>query len=66
MWNTIEERVSYECVDLMMIEVVFSSSETFSLIKSNMKISLVNEKISLTQNNFNSGKRGPVYSVNSE
>ena len=66
MQNTTEERVSYECVDLMMIEVVFSSSETFSLIKSNMKISLVNEKISLTLNNFNSGKRGPVYSVNSE
>ena len=35
---------------------VFSSSGTFSLIKSNMKSSLVNQKIPLTFNNFNSEK----------
>ena len=66
MWNTIEERVSCECIDLLMTKIVFSSSGTFSLIKSNMKSSLVNQKIALTFNNFNSEKRGRVYSVNSE
>ena len=49
-----------------MTKIVFSSSGTFSLIKPNMKSSLVDEKISLTFNNFNSEKRGPVCSVNSE
>ena len=60
MWNTIEERVSYECMSLLMTEIVFRSSGTFLLIKSNMKSSLVKEKISLTFNNFNPDKRGPV------
>ena len=66
MWNTIEERVSFECIDLLMTKIVFISLGTFSLIKSNMKSSLVNEKISLTFNTFNSEKRGPVGSLNSE
>ena len=40
MWNTIEERVSYECyIDLLLTQIVFSSSGTFSSIKSNMKSS---------------------------
>ena len=47
-------------------KIVYSSSGTFSFIKSSMKISLVNEKISLTFNNLNSDKRGPVCLVNSE
>ena len=46
-WNTIEEQVSYECINLLMTKFVSSSSGTFSLIKSNMKSSLVDEKISL-------------------
>ena len=66
MWNTIEERDSFECLDLLMTKILFISSGTFSLMKSNIKSSLVNEKISLTFNNFNSEKRGPVCSVNSE
>ena len=66
MWNTIDERVSYGCIDLLMTKIVFSSSGTFSLIKSNMKCSPINEKISLTFNNLNSDKIGPVCSVNSE
>ena len=33
MWNTIEERLSYECIDLLITKIVFSSSGTFSLIK---------------------------------
>ena len=37
MWNTIEERLSYECIDLLITKIVFSSSGTFSLIKQNMK-----------------------------
>ena len=47
MWNTIEERISYECIDLLMTKIVFSSSGIFPLIKSNMRSSLVNEKIPL-------------------
>ena len=62
MWSTIEEQVLYEFIDLLMTKTVFSSSRTFSLIKANMKSSLVNEKTSLTFNDFNSEKRGPVYS----
>ena len=62
MWNIIEERISHECIGLLMTKIVFNSSETFSLKKSN----LVNEKISLTFNNFNSEKSEPVCSVNSE
>ena len=49
-----------------MTKIVFSSSVTFSFIKSKMKNSLVNDKISLTFNNVNSEKRRPVCSVNSE
>ena len=45
-----------------MTKIVFNSSETFSLKESN----LVNEEISLTFNNFNTEKREPVCSVNSE
>lgn len=46
MWNTIEEQVLYECIDLLMTKIVFSSLRTFSFIKSKMKSSLINEKIS--------------------
>ena len=60
MWNTIDERVSYECIDLLMTKIVFSSSGTFTLINLNMKSSLVNEKLSLFFKNFNSEKRGPA------
>ena len=49
-----------------MTKIVSSSSGTFSLIKSNMKNSLDNEKISLTFNSFNSGKKRPACLVNSE
>ena len=49
-----------------MAKIVFSSSGTFLLITLNMKSSLVNKNMSLTFNKFNSEKRGPVSSVNSE
>ena len=49
-----------------MTKIVFSYSRTFSMIKSNMKSSLVNEKMSLSFTNFNLEKRGPVCSLNSE
>ena len=66
MWNTIEDWLSYECIDLLMTNIVFSFSGTFSFIKSNMKSSFVNEKISLTFNNLNLENRGLECSVNSE
>ena len=66
MRNNIEEQVSYECISLLMTKIAFSPLGTFSLIKSNMKSILVNDKISLIFNNLNSEKRGPVCSVNSE
>ena len=44
MWNTIEERVQYESIDLLMTKIIFSFSKPFSLIKLTMKSSLVNEK----------------------
>ena len=56
-WNTIEERVLYECIHLLMTKIVSNSSGTFSLIKSNIKRSLGNEKVSLTFNNLNSEKK---------
>ena len=58
MWNTIEEQVSYEFIDMLMTKIIFSSSGTFSLIKSNMESSLVNEKYkSIISNNFNVVKK---------
>ena len=60
-WNTIEERVSYECTDLLMTKIVLNSFGTFSLIESNMKSRLVKEKMSLAFNNFNTEKKEDQY-----
>ena len=63
MWNTIEDQVSYECNinDMLMTKIVFSSSGTLLLMKLNRKSSLVDEKMSLTFNNFNL-KRSSMHS----
>ena len=61
LWNTIEERVSYECTNLLMTKIVLRSFGTFSLIKSNIKSSLVKEKMSLAFNNFNIEKNEDQY-----
>ena len=46
MWNTIEDRVSCEYINLLITKIDFSSSDIFSLIKSILKSSLINKKIS--------------------
>ena len=61
LWNTIEERVSYECTNLLMTKIVLSSFGTFSLVKSNIKSSLVKEKMSLAFTNFNIEKNDDQY-----
>ena len=61
LWNTIEERVSCECTNLLMTKIVLSSFGTFSLVKSNIKSSLVKEKMSLAFTNFNIEKNDDQY-----
>ena len=66
MWNTIEERVQYESIDLLMTKIIFSSSKSFSLIKLTMKSSLVNEKYPYFSTVLIQKKRGSLCLVNSE
>ena len=66
MGNTYKEPVSDESIDLLMTKILLHSSGTFSLIKSILKRSLVNEKITLIFLNFNSEKRRLVCLLISE